>query len=92
MILASNNAHKLTEIRAILADLGIDLISQREAAKPLKKTPISRQPPSPPRRASPPLRTIPVSRSTPSAASRASIPPAIPGVTRIRTRTATISF
>ena len=31
MILASNNAHKLTEIRAILADLGIDLISQREA-------------------------------------------------------------
>ena len=31
MILASNNAHKLTEIRAILADLGIELISQREA-------------------------------------------------------------
>ena len=31
MILASNNAHKLTEIRAILADLGIDLIPQSEA-------------------------------------------------------------
>lgn len=31
MILASNNAHKLTEIRDILADLGIELISQSEA-------------------------------------------------------------
>ena len=31
MILASNNAHKLIEIRAILANLGVDLISQREA-------------------------------------------------------------
>lgn len=31
MILASNNAHKLVEIRAILANLGVELLSQREA-------------------------------------------------------------
>ena len=31
MILASNNAHKMSEMRAILADLGVELLSQREA-------------------------------------------------------------
>lgn len=31
MILASNNAHKMSEMRAILADLGVELMSQREA-------------------------------------------------------------
>ena len=31
MILASNNAHKMTEMRAILADLGVELLSQSEA-------------------------------------------------------------
>ena len=31
MILASNNAHKMSERRAILADLGVELLSQREA-------------------------------------------------------------
>jgi len=31
MILASNNAHKMVEMRDILADLGVDLISQSEA-------------------------------------------------------------
>ena len=31
MILASNNAHKMVEMRAILADLGVELISQSEA-------------------------------------------------------------
>ena len=30
MILASNNAHKMTEMRAILADLGVELLSQSE--------------------------------------------------------------
>ena len=31
MILASNNAHKLTEFQAIFADMGIEIISQRAA-------------------------------------------------------------
>ena len=31
MILASNNAHKMVEMRDILADLGVDLVSQSEA-------------------------------------------------------------
>ncbi len=31
MILASNNAHKMSEMRAILADLGVELMSQRSA-------------------------------------------------------------
>lgn len=31
LILASNNAHKLEELRAILSTLGMDVISQREA-------------------------------------------------------------
>ena len=31
MILASNNAHKVTEVQAILADLGEEIIPQREA-------------------------------------------------------------
>ena len=31
MILASNNAHKVTEFQAILADLGEEIIPQREA-------------------------------------------------------------
>lgn len=31
MILASNNAHKLEEFRAIFADMGIEIVSQREA-------------------------------------------------------------
>lgn len=31
LILASNNAHKLQELRAILSGLGMDVISQREA-------------------------------------------------------------
>lgn len=31
MILASNNAHKLEEFRAIFADMGIEIVSQRDA-------------------------------------------------------------
>ena len=49
LILASNNAKKLKELKAILSDMDVEILSQREAGcnfeveQPLPKTHTSRQ-------------------------------------------------
>ena len=60
-IAATNNAHKLAEMRRILVRMGHTVLSQRrkKPAPRLKKTPPSRPRPSARRAKSPPLQMIP---------------------------------
>lgn len=100
MILASNNAHKLEEFRAIFADMGIEIIPQSAAGchfevdetgetfeenAYLKAIAVTRA------TGSPPSRTIPALWSMRSAARPACTRPAIPAGTRIRMPRATRS-
>lgn len=94
MILASNNAHKLDEFRAIFADMGIEIIPQSAAGCDfevdetgetfeenayLKAIAVTRA------TGRPPLRTTPVSRSMRSTVRPACTRRAIPAGTTIRT-------
>ena len=91
MILASNNAHKVTEVQAILADLGEEIIPQREAGCDfeVEETGTTFE-------ENAYLKAIAVTRATGqpaiAAASPASIPRVIPETTRTPMKTATTIF